>query len=100
MSSLARLNINPQDNPISQTVAGAGAEHAQDLSKLSGAAFDKAYAQNELAYHIFVTGVLETTLIPSAQNSQVKSLLQSGLALFERHRSDAAQLASQFKWLG
>jgi putative membrane protein len=97
MSSLARLNINPQDNPTSQTVAGAGAEHAQDLSKLSSAAFDKAYAQNELAYHIFVTGVLETTLIPSAQNSQVKSLLQSGLALFERHRSDAAQLASRFK---
>jgi putative membrane protein len=97
MSSLAKLNINPQDNAISQSLAGAGAEHAQDLSKLSGAAFDKAYAQNELAYHVFVTGALETTLIPSAQTSQVKSLLQSGLALFERHRSDAAQLASQLK---
>jgi putative membrane protein len=56
-------------------ITGAAAEHAQDLSKLSGAAFDKAYAQNELACHVFVAGTLETTLIPSAQNSQVKSLL-------------------------
>jgi putative membrane protein len=64
-SSLAKLNINLQDNAVSQSLAGAGAEHAQDLSKLSGAAFDKAYAQSELAYHVFVTGALETTLIPS-----------------------------------
>jgi putative membrane protein len=97
ISSLAKLNINAQDNAISQSLAGAGIEHAQDLSKLSGAAFDKAYAQNELAYHVFVTGALETTLIPSAQNSQVKSLLQSGLASFERHHRDAAQLAIQLK---
>jgi putative membrane protein len=97
LSSLANLNINPQDNPISQSVAGAGAERAQDLSKLSGAAFDNAYAQNELAYHLFVTGALETTLIPSAQNSQVKRVLQSGLALFEQHQLDAAQLASRFE---
>jgi putative membrane protein len=64
---------------------------------LSGAAFDKAYAQNELAYHVFVTGALETRLIPSAQNSQVKSLLQSGRALFEQHHSDAVQLVSLLK---
>jgi putative membrane protein len=96
-SSLAKLNINPQDNTLSQSLAGAGAEHAQDLSNLSGTAFDKAYAQNELAYHVFVTGALETTLIPSAQNRQLKSLLQSGLALFEQHRSAAAELASQLK---
>jgi putative membrane protein len=94
-SPLAKLNINPQDNTISQSLAGTGAEHVQDLSQLSGAAFDKAYAQNELAYHVFLTGALETTLIPSAQNSEVRSLLQSGLALFEQHRSDAAHLASQ-----
>jgi putative membrane protein len=97
LSSLAKLNINPQDNAISQSLAGAGAEHAQDLSKLSGAAFDKAYAQNELAYHVFVTGALETTLIPSAHNSQAKSLLQSGLALFKQHHSNAVQLVSRLK---
>jgi putative membrane protein len=97
LSSLVKLNIEPKDNALSESLSGAGTEHAQDLSKLSGVAFDKAYAQNELAYHVFVTGALETTLIPSAQNSQVKSLLQSGLALFEDRRSEAVELASQFK---
>lgn len=94
MSSLARLNINPQDNALSQSLAVAGAKHPQDLSKLSSAAFDNAYAQNGLACHVFITGALDLTLIPSAQSSHVKSLLQSGLALFEQHRGDAAQLAS------
>jgi putative membrane protein len=97
LSSLAKVNFKLQDNAISQSLAGAGAEHAQELSKLSGAAFDKAYAQNELAYHVFVTGALETTLIPSAQNSQLKSVLQSGLALFKQHRREAAQLVSELK---
>jgi putative membrane protein len=97
LSSLAASNINPQDNPISQSLAGAGTEHSQQLSQLSGAAFDKAYAENELAYHVLITGALETRLIPSTQNGQVKSLLQSELALFKQHQKDATQLVSQFK---
>jgi len=79
------------------TWIASSSEHAQDLSKLSGTAFDNAYPQNELAYHVFVTGALETTLVPSAQNSRVKSLLQRKLALFEQHHSDAAQVLSQLK---
>ena len=97
LSSLANWNINPQDNPISQSLAGAGTEHSQQLSQLSGAAFDRAYAENELAYHVLITGALETRLIPSTQNGQVKGLLQNELALFKQHQKDAGQLVSQFK---
>lgn len=93
----ANSNISPEDNPISQSLAGAGIEHAQKLSNLGGAAFDKAYAQNELAYHILIIGALETTLIPSTQNGEIKSLLQSELVLFKQHEIDVKQLLDKFK---
>ena len=71
-----------------------GAQRAQDanrtkLDALSGAAFDKAYAENEAAYHKSVDDALSTTLIPDAQNAELKSLLQSGLKLFQDHLRDA-----------
>jgi putative membrane protein len=59
--------------------------------------FDRAYAQNELAFHILITGALEAKLIPSTQNGPVKNLLQNELALFKQHQDDATQLKSQFK---
>jgi putative membrane protein len=64
--------VKPEDNDTSKSLAGAAAKKRQELSKLSGAAFDKAYAQNEVAYHQTVNGALETTLIPSAKNGELK----------------------------
>jgi len=42
-----------------------------------------------------VNSALGTTLIPDAQNSELKSLLQTGLKLFEAHLQHAEQLAEQ-----
>jgi putative membrane protein len=75
LALLDKLKVKPEDNDTSKSLAGAAAEKRQELSKLSGAAFDKAYAENEVAYHQTVNGALETTLIPSTQNGELKSLL-------------------------
>ncbi len=88
---------SPQDNPVSQSLVGSWSEHTQRLSKSSGEAFDAAYARNELAQHVLITGALEATLIPAAKDPQIKSLLQSELALFQKHLKDAKQLADQFQ---
>lgn len=65
------------------------------LASLEGAAFDKAYIDNEVAYHKTVNTALSGTLIPDAQNPELKALLQSGLTLFEAHQKHAEQLAGQ-----
>jgi putative membrane protein len=52
------------------------------MAALEGSAFDKAYVDNEVAYHKTVDGALETTLIPDASNGELKSLLQTGLKIF------------------
>ncbi|TIU60703.1 MAG: DUF4142 domain-containing protein, partial [Mesorhizobium sp.] len=46
-----KLNVTPEDNATSQALAKAAAEERGKLAKLDGAAFDKAYVENEVAYH-------------------------------------------------
>jgi putative membrane protein len=67
------------------------------LAKLSGAAFDKAYVENEVAFHKTVDNALSTTLIPSSSNGELKKLLQTGLKIFEGHLKHAEHLASTLK---
>ena len=85
------------DNPTSQSLKKQADATRNKLASLNGAAFDKAYVDNEVAYHKTVNNALSNTLIPSAQNAELKALLQSGLALFQAHQKHAEQLASQLQ---
>jgi putative membrane protein len=92
-----KLKVKPEDNDTSKTlVKNADAKRAE-LAKLSGAAFDKAYIDNEVTYHKAVDSALETTLIPSASNAELKSLLQTGLKIFQGHEQHAEHVAAEFK---
>jgi putative membrane protein len=92
-----KLNVTPQDNDTSKTLSKNAADKLAELGKLSGAAYDKAYVANEVAYHKAVDGALETTLIPSASNAELKSLLQTGLKIFQGHEQHAEHVASMLK---
>lgn len=97
LALVKKLHVTPEDNATSQSLtSGANAKRA-DLAKLSGKAFDKAYVDNEVAFHKTVDGALETTLIPSASNGELKSLLQTGLKIFEGHLQHAEHLASKLQ---
>jgi putative membrane protein len=41
-----------------------------------------------------VNGALETTLIPSASNPELKSLLETGLKIFEGHQQHAEDVST------
>ena len=92
-----KLHVTPQDNPTSKSLTkDADAERAK-LAKLKGAAFDREYINNEVAYHKTVNGALQSTLIPSAHNGELKSLLETGLKLFQEHQAHAEQVAAKLK---
>lgn len=95
LALVKKLNVTPEDNPTSQSLTKAADAKRQELAKLNGTDFDKAYVDNEVAYHKTVNGALSSTLIPDAQNAELKALLQSGLALFQAHQKHAEQLAAQ-----
>jgi putative membrane protein len=97
LALVKKLNVTPQDNATSKALSKEAAEKLAELGKLGGPAFDKAYVENEVAYHKTVNGALKNTLIPGAQNAELKSLLQTGLALFEAHQAHAEHLAMSLK---
>ena len=92
-----KLNVTPQDNDTSKTLSKNAADKLAELAKLNGAAFDKAYIANEVAYHKAVDSALETTLIPSANNPELKNLLQTGLKIFQGHEQHAEHVAADLK---
>jgi putative membrane protein len=92
-----KLNVTPQDNDTSKALSKAAAGKLAELGKLSGAAFDKAYVANEVTYHKAVNGALEKQLIPSASNAELKSLLQTGLKIFQGHEQHAEHVAAELK---
>lgn len=92
-----KLKVTPEDNDTSKSLSKAAADKQAELAKLSGDAYDKAYVANEVAYHKTVNGTLETLLIPSASNAELKSLLQTGLKIFQGHQQHAEHVASAMK---
>jgi putative membrane protein len=92
-----KLKVTPEDNDTSKTLSKNAAAKLEELAKLKGADFDKAYVANEVAYHKAVDSALETTLIPSASNAELKSLLQTGLKIFQGHEQHAEHVASELK---
>ena len=97
LALVKKLNVTPEDNDTSRALTKQAAEKRAELAKLNGAEFDKAYIANEVAYHKTVNGALEKTLIPSASNPELKSLLQTGLKVFQGHEQDAEQVAAALK---
>jgi len=92
-----KLKVTPEDNDTSRALSKQAADKLAELTKLNGAEFDKAYVANEVAYHKTVNGALETTLIPSAGNPELRSLLQTGLKVFQGHEQHAEHVAAELK---
>ena len=97
LSLVKKLHVTPQDNPTSDALSKQAKATLDKLSHLSGSAYDRAYVDNEVAYHKTVNGALEKTLIPSAKNGELKSLLETGLTLFREHQAHAEQVAKGLK---
>jgi putative membrane protein len=97
LALLNKLKVKPEDNDTSKALSKQADEQMKKLSALKGAEFDKAYAENEVAYHRVVNDSLRTTLIPSASNPELKDLLSTGLKIFEGHQQHAEQLAQGLK---
>jgi putative membrane protein len=84
-----RLKVTPEDNPTSQALKAAGDKNLANLKRLKGTAFDKAYIDNEVAYHQQVLQALDTVLIPSAKNEELKALLVKVRPAFVAHLQHA-----------
>jgi putative membrane protein len=94
LALVKKLKVKPEDNDTSRALAKQAAAKRAELAKLKGAAFDEAYVANEVAYHKTVNAALESTLIPDAKNPELKSLLETGLKIFQGHEQHAEHVAA------
>ena len=89
---VTRLHVTPQPNATSESLKQGGDKNLASLRKLSGAAFDKAYVDQEVSYHEAVLDALDKTLIPSAKNAELKALLVKVRPAFVAHLEHAKML--------
>jgi putative membrane protein len=87
-----KLHVTPESNPTSQSLQKGGDDNLAALKKLSGSAFDRAYVDHEIAYHQAVLDAVDTTLIPNAQNAELKALLVKVRPAFVAHLEHAKHL--------
>jgi putative membrane protein len=90
----AKLKLVPQDNPTSQSLKSGGEKNIAKLKTLKGATFDKAYIDNEVAYHAAVLDAVDKVLIPNAQNAELKALIVRVRPAFVAHLEHAKGVQS------
>lgn len=86
---VTKLKVTPKDNAVSRKLVADAARTRSMLNSKSAKPFDKAYADNEVAYHKAVISTVETVLIPQATNQELKSLLQNVVPTLKAHLQHA-----------
>lgn len=86
---VTKLKVTPKDNAVSQKLNADAEKTKKALKAKSGKAFDKAYIDNEVAYHKAVIAAVEGTLIPATKNSELKELLQKAVPALKTHLEHA-----------
>ena len=89
-----KLKVTPEDNDTSRALKAGGEKNLMSLKALKGAAFDKAYIDHEVAYHQQVLDAIDKTLVPGAQNAELKALLVKVRPAFVAHLEHAQHIQS------
>jgi putative membrane protein len=92
-----KLHVTPADSETGTSLKSGGETNIAKLKGLKGAMFDKAYVDNEVSYHEAVIDALDKTLIPSAQNAELKDTLVKTRPAFVAHLEHAKQLQASMK---
>jgi putative membrane protein len=89
---VTKLKVTPEESDASKGLTAGGVDARGKLEKLEGDAFDRAYVDNEVAYHEAVIGVLKGQLIPASSNAELKSALVGAQPAFEAHLEHAKKI--------
>jgi putative membrane protein len=94
---VTKLKVTPKDNAVSKEYVANAKATMKMLNSKSTKTFDKAYVDNEVAYHKAVIAAVKTVLIPEAQNAELKALLQKVVPILETHLHHAEMVQSKMK---
>ncbi len=87
-----KLGVTPKDNAVSKQLLTDAEKTKKMLRNQSAQAFDKAYVDNEVAYHKAVIGAVEGLLIPASSNKELKDLLLQVVPALKAHLGHAEMI--------
>jgi putative membrane protein len=92
-----KLGVTPVDNSVSKQLLANADLTNKSLRSKSGKAFNKSYIDNEVAYHKAVISAVQNTLIPEAENRELRELLVNVLAALKAHLAHAEMLQKSYR---
>ena len=93
----AKLKVTPAESDTAKSLKSQSEETTEKLKALKGKAFDKAYIDNEVAYHKMVINAVSSVLIPNAKNAELKSALEGAAPLFQGHLEHAQKVQTDLE---
>lgn len=94
---VTKLHVKPEDSATSKSLKDGGVANLKHLDTLKGEAFDKAYIDNEVTYHQAVLDAIDKTLLPSAQNAELKDLITKVRPAIDAHLQHAQKIQASMK---
>jgi putative membrane protein len=92
---VGKLKVTPEANDTSASLRKGGDENLARLQKLKGKEFDQAYVDHEVSYHQAVIDAVDQTLLPSARNEELKTLIRKVRPALVQHLEHARHLQAQ-----
>jgi len=87
-----KAQITPADSATAQTLSEKGEKTLADLESTASPDFDKKYIDAQVEQHENVVTLLDSKLIPSASNAELKARLEETRKLVEAHLTEAKEI--------
>lgn len=94
---VTKLGVSPKDNAVSQSLLQGAEKTKRQLRRASRKKFDRAYIDNEVAYHKAVIDAVNNLLIPETENAELKELLNAVVPALEVHLGHAEMVQNKIK---
>ena len=93
---VTKLKVTPETNAVSKSLQEGALKEKEILKSKKGDAFDKAYIDNEVAYHEAVINAVENILVPQAKNADFKALLVKVVPTLKMHLDHAKMVQKEY----
>ena len=90
-----KLHVKPEASEASKSLEAGAKQNMDNLKKMQGNDFDRAYVDHEVAYHQAVLDTIDQTLLPNAQNTELKDLITKVRPAIAAHLDHAKMIQSK-----
>ena len=85
MRTFLAINMVPLDNEFSERLSAAADSARSSIESQAGPALERAFIDSEIMLHTRMAELIDTTLLPHAQDPRLKELLQRYREMLKNH---------------